>query len=215
MQPVGLLEQMLVERIAVSIWRQRRLVRAESSEILLKQRIFVGKDMVTAASSFGLSSVDKRLRDTMNFPDMPRTEGGSAEMGQVLAEVVSLSVVPGKLTLEEIEKKFPLAYGELMASAEGSHEALRERIEGKGGLRPYLADFIEAYRMIFEQARIKEFVELYRDSAQIRASVDLVGRYQSALDNELYKAMRALREAQAWRLSRLEANAKRVDDGVA
>ena len=108
-----------------------------------------------------------------------------------------------------------MAYGELMASAEGSHESLGERITDKGGLRPYLADFIGVYRMMYDQERIKEFVALYRDSAQIRASVDVIGRYQSALDNELYKAMRALREAQTWRLNRLEANAKRVDDGVA
>jgi hypothetical protein len=154
------------------------------------------------------------LRDTMNFPCMPPIEGGSVEMGQVLADLLALSMVCGKFTLEEIEKKFPLAYGELMASSGGSHEALHERIAGKGGLVPYLADFIEAYRMMYDQERIKEFVALYRDSAQIRASVDLIGRYQSALDNELYKAMRALREAQAWRLSRLEVSAKRVDDRV-
>lgn len=52
------------------------------------------------------------------------------------------------------------------------------------------------YRQMDDQERIKELVHLYRDSAQIRASVDLIGRYQSALDNELYKAMCALLETQ-------------------
>lgn len=37
--PVGLLENTLVERVAVSIWRQRRLVRSESAEVAMRQRL--------------------------------------------------------------------------------------------------------------------------------------------------------------------------------
>ena len=36
-QPVGLVEQALVERVAIALWRQRRLVRAESAEVSLNQ----------------------------------------------------------------------------------------------------------------------------------------------------------------------------------
>ena len=32
-QPVGLVEQALVERVGIALWRQRRLVRAESAEV--------------------------------------------------------------------------------------------------------------------------------------------------------------------------------------
>jgi hypothetical protein len=35
---------------------------------------------------------------------------------------------------------------------------------------------------------------------------DKLSRYQSSLDNELYKAMRALRQAQTWRVDVLETN---------
>ena len=37
LMPQGVMEMALVERIAISLWRQRRLVRAESSEIELRQ----------------------------------------------------------------------------------------------------------------------------------------------------------------------------------
>ena len=39
-QPVGLVEHALVERVGIAIWRQRRLVRAESAEVSLNQQRF-------------------------------------------------------------------------------------------------------------------------------------------------------------------------------
>lgn len=76
----------------------------------------------------------------------------------------------------------------------------------------YLEAVIIEYRKIYDNERIKDLVRLYRDSVQVRASVDVMGRYQSTLDNELYKAMRALRDAQNWRLSRIDVVAKHLDE---
>jgi hypothetical protein len=45
-------------------------------------------------------------------------------------------------------------------------------------------------------------------------ALQLMSRYQSTLDNQLYKALRALREAQAWRLKTLEAVADRASETV-
>ena len=39
-------------------------------------------------------------------------------------------------------------------------------------------------------------------SQALPTQTDLLSRYQTALDNDLYKALKALREAQAWRQSR-------------
>jgi len=215
MQPVGLIEQTLVERVAVSIWRQRRLVRAESAEVELKQRMFIGKDLLMAANSLGISSSDRRLRDAMNFPHMPPIENGSEEIGLVLAQLLKLSLQLKNLTYDDIQECFPLAYNELLQTADGTRVGLNNKVETRGiGLAAYLSEFIAAYRQMYDHERIKELVYLYRGSAQVRASVDLIGRYQSALDNELYKAMRALREAQSWRLSRLEASVHRVNGEV-
>jgi hypothetical protein len=43
-----------------------------------------------------------------------------------------------------------------------------------------------------------------RDRLCVPNESDKLSRYQSSLDNELYKAMRALRQAQSWRLDVLE-----------
>jgi hypothetical protein len=45
-----------------------------------------------------------------------------------------------------------------------------------------------------------------RDRLCVPNESDKLSRYQSSLDNELYKAMRALRQAQSWRLDVLEPN---------
>ena len=37
------------------------------------------------------------------------------------------------------------------------------------------------------------------ESQTLPTQTDLLGRYQTALDNDLYKALKALREAQSWR----------------
>ena len=68
MGPVGLVEQTLVERVAVTIWRQRRLVRAETADVELKQRVFSVEDFQMAANSLGVSISDKRLKEAVSNP---------------------------------------------------------------------------------------------------------------------------------------------------
>ena len=37
-------------------------------------------------------------------------------------------------------------------------------------------------------------------------TLEILARYQTTLDNQLFKTLRALREAQEWRLKTLDAN---------
>jgi hypothetical protein len=46
-------------------------------------------------------------------------------------------------------------------------------------------------------------------------SLELMARYQSALDNQLYKALRALRDAQEWRLKSLDGGLTAPECGEA
>lgn len=47
-------------------------------------------------------------------------------------------------------------------------------------------------------------IRAFRESRALPENPDILVRYQSGLDNELYKAMRALRDVQAWRFATLE-----------
>ena len=211
--PVGLLENTLVERVAVSIWRQRRLVRSESAEVAMRQRLINSADFVVASNSLGISVSDTSLREAINFPYKLFEARSSEEIALTLTQFAQLAVDQGRLDLELIRSRYPLAYDSFLRAQRGSLEALSTQFAEIGkGIDRYIKDFIVTLRAEYDREQIREFASLYRDSAQLRASVDLIGRYQSALDNELYKAMKALREAQTWRLSRLEAESRKIDD---
>ena len=206
LQPVGLIEQTLVERIAVSLWRQRRLVRAETADVALKQRLVDGEDILRAANSLGISMSDKRLKTAIAIPRSGDSKVDSNAIGAILSELVRFEMCWEDLPMVEIAEKFPLAYQELVAHGDETKtlEGLIRRLKSeKMTFTQLIQSLIRSYRQDYEQERIDEFVNLYRESAQVRTSVDVIGRYQSTLDNELYKAMRALREAQNWRLSQL------------
>ena len=59
--PQGFLEMALVERIGISLWRQRRLVRAESSEIELRQSTSREDALREIRSALSLECSDKQV----------------------------------------------------------------------------------------------------------------------------------------------------------
>ena len=65
-----------------------------------------------------------------------------------------------------------------------------------------IADQISHLGSLIEQQRIREVSRLLMQSKALPSKTDLLARYQTALDNELYKALKALRETQAWRQAR-------------
>ena len=212
MEPVGLVEQTLVERVAVTIWRQRRLVRAETADVELKQRLISVDNLLMAANSLGVTIADKRLKEALSNPHLT-SEGTSKTMGRLLAQLGDLSRRAEDISLAKVEEDFPLAYRELLWLADGTMAGFTQMLKTDGaGLMAYVAELIPTFREEFDRERIKELVNLHRETAPVRTAVDTIGRYQSALDNELYKALRALREAQNWRASRIDAQSRRVPE---
>ena len=61
LRPVGILEEMLVEKIAVAYWRLRRAVRAEAGEI--KERRNNVKDANRMLAKFGPHSSDEDIEE--------------------------------------------------------------------------------------------------------------------------------------------------------
>ena len=57
-QPVGTLEQALVERMAVALWRQRRLVAAESAQLQLQQAERTHLDFLRVKQITGIAVMD-------------------------------------------------------------------------------------------------------------------------------------------------------------
>jgi len=197
LNPNNVLEQSLVERIAVTLWRQARLVRAETAQLQLNSQ-----------PSTITSEVNRTINDGW-IPLHTITEGDLTPFNpetlqwcrSIIAEQASLSSNQ-TIELSTLKKNAPLTYQHL------SEEAAEEQ----QSIEQYFAELIQYCEKQIKQAelnpKILEIAELVRTKNTLLCEKDLqrFSKYQVMLDNELYKAIKALRDAQAWRLKTTKSN---------
>lgn len=201
--PVGTMELTLVERIAVTLWRQRRLVTAETAAISLtrepaKIAAGVGKE---ACRGYGSELNPAELQPF----DPERIKWCNA----VVTEIENLE----QIDVASVTTHAPLAFDQLLAEANAAENSLEQFLKiQEGGLTGFV------HRLLaWCQAQLREAdkrPQLLALAEQVRARrlvlpddmLDVFSRYQSTLDNQLYKALRALRDAQDWRLKTLDVS---------
>lgn len=199
LRPVGIAESALVERIAITIWRQRRLIRAETAAITLARETLPTAKSVSAELGRGYGAEIKPA-DLQPF-DAQREAWCKA----VMAEIEALE----EIDLRSLEAAAPTVYEQLLTDGEGE-TAEKFLATHSGGLTGYIAQLMLWCRKTLREAETRP--ELLAMAAQVRArasvlpaaTLEILSRYQTTLDNQLYKALRALREAQEWRLKTVE-----------
>lgn len=203
--PVGALELALVEKVAVALWRQRRLVRAETA--------LVERDRRPDAMAY---QVGKRIgRDTLfpslNASDLEPVDGAVlAWCRAALAEAVALNPVAWG-DWHAWETVAPSLWRELYKDSgeQGPADYLAEKFDGDSA--GYVRFVVNWCRSQIDKAKqsaaIQVAVRAIRDERAVLSGdvADTMGRYAEMLDRELYRAIRALREAQDWRLGALES----------
>ncbi len=103
LHPIGTLELTLVERIAVTMWRQRRLVQAETASLALaRQPVKVAKDV---SSELGRGNGSEVKPDSLVAYDHKHAKWCQ----EVQAEIVAL----GEIDLRTINTRAPLVYAQL------------------------------------------------------------------------------------------------------
>jgi hypothetical protein len=194
---VGTLEMALVERIAIAMWRQKRLVAVERNEW--------GREADSA--SFGMDvtglepqQIDRQLKslDDADLLVLILRKTSLAENLyelEVEAQALDPAVAPSD---EDFVLHFPRIHSLLRGMENGPNWPKGERYAKNVG------DF-KSLKIALSKAIAKLRIERAaqnagRSGAALPKNSDSLTRYQSALDNEWYKAMRALREAQAARL---------------
>lgn len=213
LRPQGALELIHVERIATAIWRQRRLIRAETAAVAFRQ---------------AANDTRKMLTETLGVPDSARIKDPSlqslddAELQQLVSYRKLLEELdrPGMPTsnLAALKKCAPLFHDVLMGFALDSGLSLEKfvcveakvAIEEMPAAIAYLCDLYRrewAPRLakLEERLMVSTMRRAYHDMKAIPPEAELFARYQTSLDNSLTKAIRALREAQLARLSALES----------
>jgi hypothetical protein len=209
LSPVATLEFALVEKIAVIMWRQRRLVRAESAALTLQREpVKIVKAMNAELRGYG----NEVRADHLKPFDVEREVWCRA----ALAEFEALEI----MDLPTLEAEAPHIYGQLVEDAEGEDLAqFAAKLEG--GLEGFLIELAQWCRKELKEAddrpHLHSVANLVRDRSLVLSgeTLELFSRYQTTLDSHLYKAMRAFRDTQEARLRTLEAKKLPPSDAVA
>jgi hypothetical protein len=197
LDPVGIVEAALVERIAISMWRQRRLVRAETAALALAtQPKKIAADVSQELDLYSSARISES--DLVPF-ERDRTEWCEG----ILKEFQELD----DFDLHKLQRNAPLIYSQVKSDADTDNETVEDYLGAYDeGLNGYLAELIRWCRKELETARLRPKVLQLAEHFRARNLVlpahalQLFTRYQTMLDNQLYKALRVLRDAQDWRL---------------
>lgn len=212
LRPVGAVEQALAERIAVTMWRQRRLVTAETAVLRLERQPRKVASGVSAELELGFGA---RLEEE----DLQPFDAEQAEWcRKVLEEVEALEELGFEIELQTLSKAVPFIFKQLKSDAEEDGDDIEEHLKHyENGLSGYVEGLAEWCREELDKAEKRPGVLALAEQLRAKRLVlpaeqlELFSRYQTTLDNQLYKALRAFREAEEWRLKTLDV-ANREED---
>ncbi len=208
LKPVGPVECAIVDRIAVTLLRQRRLTAAEGAVVRFQHR----PDKIAKAVSYeldtptprSLSASDLELMD----PDVV------AWCSNVLAEIDQLEM----MTLEQIRAGGPLILEEIERNASADKQSIEVFLgEFNGGLTAFITELArwcrEQLREAERRPHLQELAGLVKARAQVPATrqLELLTRYQAMLDNQFYKAIKAFHEVQEQRIRSIDATCDTPD----
>jgi hypothetical protein len=199
-QPVGLVEHALVERVGIALWRQRRLVRAESAEVSLNQQCFgeqqtheVGKVLNLGFNVYNNIQAPEDGPEEINIALLKdeRKFWQSLVDEEVADEDDPFAHLPEKIQ-RSLLKEFEVEADQIDSAIKETFDSWADMFEAQ----------VDHFKSLIQEQRIREVSRLVIQSQALPTKTDLLARYQTALDNDLYKALKVLREAQAWRHSK-------------
>jgi hypothetical protein len=205
-QPVGTLEQALVERMAVALWRQRRLVAAETAQAQLRQGELAFADLVRVKQMTG--EEDEAWIEALAREPLPDLDDLQVVVDECEAWLREAGDAP-EHDWVDLEQSFPRLWTSLADELEvDSPDEAAEALEADG------TDLAARVRLLAlnnrQLLKIFSALQQLRQAALLPREADVLGRYQSSLDNDMYKAMRALREAQRHRMEQAALTARPV-----
>jgi hypothetical protein len=203
LRPVGVYEKHLLERIAVGIWRNRRLLRAERAEIELAQQVDAVKKRLLVDFGYHAKISEEQIANI--DPEMTKARSILVSYTEECDRLEKLSAWP---TLATIKDTFPCVFQWLVLESMDAKQPLELycRVDAQGvpqamptRLRE-IRDFIKRYREVTDRKLSDNLaIDVARVGQLVPARADLFARYQTALDNQVERAFRQLAQAQALR----------------
>lgn len=209
-RPVGPVETALIERIALTLWRQQRLTRAEAATLAQQTT----RQQLARQVSYALS--DSFSGDTVEESDLePPDAENLAWCQKAWLELNRLDYTQLGSNWATLKTLAPVIHEDLVNSAEEEGQTVPQHLAEWEGLLGYLRHVESWCRQSLQQGqqypKVVALAQQIRDERSILHGEQLerLAKYQVMLDNDLIKALRTLREIQDWRHSSLEpANAE-------
>lgn len=204
--PEGMLEKVLVEKVAVAMWRQKRLVAAESASIELGRRpeSQANRNVINRTLNLGYGGMLGEEEDAKLDELKPLSKDEQETLGwcrDFLKEYAALDdEALYSENLARLKKEAPLMFEELEQQAEElpleayTNEQLRE------GADNLVAWGKKQLSNNIRREKIRDVAAQVLISASAPVNNGLLARYSAGLDNELYRAIEALRKQQEFRL---------------
>lgn len=203
--PEGMLEKVLVEKVAVAMWRQKRLVAAESASIELGRRLEsqANRNVINRTLNLGYGMLgeeeDAKLDELKPLSkDEQETLGWCRDFLKEYAALDDEALYSENLA--RLKKEAPIMFEELEQQAEElpleayTNEQLRE------GADNLVAWGKKQLSNNIRREKIRDVAAQVLISASAPVNNGLLARYSAGLDNELYRAIEALRKQQEFRL---------------
>jgi len=232
LEPEGRLEEILVDRIASCVWRLRRAQRAEVGEIRRGADSAEMDAMIATADLYDLALQGGKMSLVPgggggSYGGLIRTTLGIARIRKALKEMKGVVEEQGFLTEEALAVVADMCgvrEGSLAFTLSGVSSIARDDLQEKDDEEPstrrddlspekcqkILLDLIDT-----ETARLKNEAELVAKKEQLEwdaailarhlPSDEILGkilRYETAIDRQMYRALKELRELQAARRAR-------------
>lgn len=204
LSPVGILEQSLVERVAISLWKQKRLLKAETARLNLESQPQKLVDAVNSELNWSYSSRAIRESDLKEFAPEKLTYWQA-----ILRELETFDLVE-PFDVGKIEAQLPMIFRELCNGAKChaiTPEAYLQKHETSAHYFQHVGYYArERLAQLERQQLVLAIAQLVKDKRAVlpEQSRDSLAKYQVMLDNELYKALKSLREMQTYRLNLLQ-----------
>lgn len=206
LSPVGTLESLLVEKIASAIWKQKRLISAEQASIELSRSLKVASNKSLVHKYIG-ANWDESIEDNDLAPEKESDLEAIARNCKVIDEYHDLlDELLDSSDLKRLSEDAPLIYQHLLEELEAEEYETAELYfkDTQSNLRDWagdLYDYCEKDNKRYQRkSQVQAVAELVKASLTAPINNELIGRYQTAIDNELYKAVEALRKQQEWRI---------------
>ena len=209
LNPVGTLEQLLVEKIAVATWKQLRLTKAESASIELDRRMDRVANIDYVAKAIGRKWDEPELDKDEFKAETDQDREQFVYYNNLIAQFNSIhNDVLTNIDLVKLKTEAALIFQSLVDEADQEKIELNEYInnylkKGDRGIHEWACDLADWCRKELSRLNRKAMVltvaEQLRNKLTAPIGNELLARYQAGIDNELYKAIEALRKQQEWR----------------